>query len=157
MPDYMFKLPGLREDVEHRKDVACILCLMTMEFGYRRLEQQRMDDDGAPVRERVRLSDYKGWNPRFVCWLVAHGYHPDTFELRTDGDVTRVPDPDPEGGTIPCTIAFMFWVQASWRAWAAELGFKNRGGDEAHRNALGAGRTHEEFDAWLAKKVGVDP
>lgn len=105
---------------------------------------------GPPSR---RVSDYH-LNPRWVCWMLSRGDDPRTFVCtRLDGEVPRVADE--AGRVLPRTLVFSQWVQARWREWASELGFADRNGRLAHEVALGSGRTHADFDAWLSAKVGA--
>ena len=100
-------------------------------------------------KEEVRAAIDSGkFNPRWVCWSASRGESP---EYRSELAV----DPD-DGKTYPRTLIFMLWIQARWREWATELGFKSSQWGEAHRTALASGRTEKEFDAWLRAKVGID-
>lgn len=75
------------------------------------------------------------WNPRFIAFAKAMGVHHAVIE---QGARTNV--------------RFIIWLGERWREWAAELGFTR--GLFPQEDARFAGRTHAEFDAWLARKVG---
>lgn len=95
------------------------------------------------------------YNPRWVLWLRSIGETPETFrrqEPEPYGELTKV---DVDGQKTLWTIAYVEWVCARWREWAAELGFTT--GDASHRlpweRALAAGHTQEDFDRWLERKA----
>lgn len=102
----------------------------------------------------MKVSDYK-LNPRWVCWLASRGEDPANQPEGTYDEPVYVVDPE-DGQTYPRALVFMLWVQRAWREWGAELGFKRSHWGEANRTALASGHTHEEFDAWLRAKVGVE-
>ena len=102
----------------------------------------------------MKVSDYK-LNPRWVCWMVSRGEDPATQPESTPDEPVYVIDPT-DGKPYPRPLVFRFWTQARWTEWAAELGFtKSQNGWYPHELAL-AGRSHDDFDAWLRAKVGVD-
>jgi len=104
---------------------------------------------------KKKVSDYN-LNPRWVCWMISRGEDPGKFELAAPGeDCPRVVDPT-DGKLLPRPLVFSFWIRARWAEWAAELGFtKSKDGWYPHELAL-FGRSHEDFDAWLRAKVGVE-
>jgi hypothetical protein len=90
------------------------------------------------------------WNPRFVLWARSRGQSPDAFGRDADGDITRLAH---EGGTMPWTVVFSFWIHDRWKEWATELGFTR--GEHRHEVALRSGHTAAEFDAWLECHVDL--
>lgn len=85
----------------------------------------------------------KKWNPRWVAWLKSRGETPETFTKDEDGLVV---DPH-DGKKRPAALVYILWMQNAWQLWAIERGFRS------HEEALMAGMTHAEFDAWLERRA----
>lgn len=97
-------------------------------------------------------------NPRVLAFLRAHALPEDTFPRKTERAEYSPLYLEVDGARLPFTIAYSQWVMAQWRAWAAELGFVNaRTGEGKPEIALLAGRTHEDFDAWLNGRFPAAP
>lgn len=87
-------------------------------------------------------------NPYFIAWCRAHSHNPDDLSKNNRAlgkEPTRVVDPH-DGKRRPWTVVFMLWIQAKWREWATEKGFR---GD--HRAARLSG--HTDFGAWLDRST----
>ena len=84
------------------------------------------------------------FNPRFILWLRSRGVaNPHEFNTTYEnGHVSYI-------GTLPWTLVFTGWTARQRHAWAEELGFS---GVRNVTEALGAGHTEAEFDAWLEEK-----
>lgn len=95
------------------------------------------------LRDLVAQASSDGFNLRVVLWARSRGLDLHLLVIGPRESTTHI------DGT-PWTVLFMAWIQNRWREWASELGFNGN-----HRAALAAGRSHAEFDAWLAEK-GTD-
>jgi hypothetical protein len=85
-------------------------------------------------------------NPRVLLWLKATGLTAaDIAPDAVTGDTARL-----DG--MPWTIRFTQWCLSRWTEWAGTLGFTE--GARPHDTALLSGHTSEEFDLWLAARVG---
>jgi hypothetical protein len=83
-------------------------------------------------------------NPRVLLWLKANGLTPDSIARRSGEDVRQVVI---DGHRNLWTVHYIAWIDRRWREWAASLGFNTQ------RDAVLSGHTHDEFDAWLERKV----
>ena len=93
----------------------------------------------------------KDTNPRLWLWLLSAGLTLDAINRDHNGDMPKMRASD--GTDHIWSIVYTEWILARWDEWALELGFKVAYGRSAHDNALAAGHTHAEFDAWLLAKV----